>query len=220
MSEKYYSLAHAQRALSFSHQPISQSKQSHIIIVAWPDAFHKRAGLSHNRILIVDRRIAFSAAPWFITVCDYEGVLMNEVFLGGTCASNRWREEIVIPSLLEAGVPQDAIFNPNLGPGMWNEQAQALEDQAKQDCSLMVYYIGDTQDGTGVSLYSAVEATMALYDDAARTFVVIDATGTEGHVTKALNKTLKDLKRRFPAANIEDNLQALISFIVQKYGRR
>ena len=142
---------------------------------------------------------------------------MNEVFLGGTCANNRWREEIVIPALLKGGVPEHEIFNPNLEPGMWNEEAQALEDQVKQSCALMVYYIGDTQDRTGVSLYSVVEATMALYDSPKRTVVVIDPEGTEGHVTKALNKILRDLRKRFPNAKIADNLQELIEFIVEKF---
>ena len=144
---------------------------------------------------------------------------MNDVFLGGTCANNRWREEVVIPALLKRGVPNTTIFNPNLGPGMWNEEAQALEDRVKQNCALMVYYIGDTRDGAGVSLYSAVEATMALYDDPERTIVVIDPAGTEGHLTKALNKTLKDLRRRFPKAVIADNLQELIEYIVARFRR-
>ncbi|MGB7922270.1 MAG: hypothetical protein WCF57_03395 [Pyrinomonadaceae bacterium] len=142
---------------------------------------------------------------------------MNDVFLGGTCAHNRWREEIVIPALLKSGVPETAIFNPNLGPGMWNEGAQILEDQVKQSCALMVYYVGDTKDGTGVSLYSAVEATMALYDDPERTIVVIDPAGTEGHVTKALNKTLQDLRTRFPNAVIADNLQELIEHVAARF---
>jgi hypothetical protein len=144
---------------------------------------------------------------------------MNEVFLGGTCANNRWREEVVIPALLERGVSEATIFNPRLGPGMWNEEAQALEDRVKQNCSLMVYYIGDTRDGAGVSLYSAVEATMSLYDDPGRTVVVIDPTGTEGHVTKALNKMLKDLRARFPEAVIADNLQDLIEYVAARFGR-
>jgi hypothetical protein len=146
-------------------------------------------------------------------------IVMKGLFLGGTCANNRWREEIVIPTLLKSGVPENAIFNPNLGPGMWNEEAQTLEDQAKQSCALMVYYIGDTRDGSGVSLYSAVEATMALYDDPERTLVVIDPTGTEGHVKQALNKIVKDLRRRFPKAVIADNLQELIAHIVARFSR-
>jgi hypothetical protein len=82
-----------------------------------------------------------------------------------------------------------------------------------------VYYIGDTRDGSGVSLYSAVEATMALYDDPERTLVVIDPTGTEGHVKQALNKIVKDLRRRFPKAVIADNLQELIAHIVARFSR-
>lgn len=143
---------------------------------------------------------------------------MNDVFLGGTCANNRWREEVVIPALLERGVPEDALFNPNLGPGMWNEEAQALEDRVKRDCSLVVYFIGDTRDGSGVSLYSAVEATMALYDDPERTVVVIDPAGTEGHVTKALTKMARDLRQRFPDAVVADDVRVLIDHIAARFG--
>ena len=102
---------------------------------------------------------------------------------------------------------------------MWNEQAQALEDEVKQNCALMVYYIGDTRDGSGVSPYSAVEATMALYDDPERTVVVIDPTGTEGHVKKALDKIVKDMRMRFPEAVIADDLQELIDHIIARFRR-
>jgi hypothetical protein len=146
-----------------------------------------------------------------------KGDFMNELFLGGTCAKNRWREDVVIPALLDRGVPVDSIFNPNLGPGMWNEEAQALEDRVKRECALMVYYIGDTKDGSGVSLYSAVEATMALYDDPERTVVVIDPAGTEGHVAKALNKTIRDLRERFPKAVIADDLEGLIEHVAARF---
>lgn len=145
---------------------------------------------------------------------------MNEVFLGGTCANNRWREEVVIPALLSRGVPEDTIFNPNLGPGKWNEEAQALEDRVKRECALMVYYIGDTRNGTGVSLYSAVEATMALYDDPGRTVVVIDPTGTEEHVAKALKKMTKDLRERFPEAVISESLDTLIEHVAARTRRK
>jgi hypothetical protein len=145
---------------------------------------------------------------------------MNEVFLGGTCGNNRWREDLVIPALRNHGVPEDTIFNPNLGPGQWNEEAQELEDRVKRSCALMVYYIGDPKDGTGISPYSVVEATMALYDDLDRSFVVIDSAGVEDHAKKALNKIWLDWRRRFSNARIEQSLDELIRCIVERYGRR
>lgn len=145
---------------------------------------------------------------------------MNEVFLGGTCGNNRWREDIVIPGLKNKGVPEDAIFNPNLGPGQWNEEAQALEDRVKRSCSLMVYYIGDPRDGTGVSPYSVVEATMALYDDQDRTLVVIENAGADDHTKKALDKILLDWRRRFTNARIEQSLDELIMHIAERIGQR
>ena len=67
----------------------------------------------------------------------------------------------------------------------------------------MLYYLGDPkEEGNRVSFYSLLEATMALYDAPARTVVVFDATGMPKHAEKATNKAYKDLKKRFPDANI------------------
>ena len=145
---------------------------------------------------------------------------MKEIYLGGTCANNRWREDIVIPALVERGVPEDAIFNPNLGTEGWNEAAQETEDEVRGSCSLVVYYLGDTRDGTGVSFYSAMKAVMTLYDRPTDAFVVIDASGTEGHVAMALERAYRELKKRFPDANLADNLQDLITYVADRYGRR
>ena len=145
---------------------------------------------------------------------------MKEIYLGGTCANNRWREDIVIPALVERGVPEDSIFNPNLGIGRWSKAAQELEDKVRDSCSLVVYYLGDTRDGTGVSFYSAMKAVMALYDHPMDAFVVIDTNGTEGHTAMALDRAYRELKKRFPDANLADNLQDLIVYAADRYGRQ
>lgn len=127
--------------------------------------------------------------------------MKNLVFLGGTCGNNSWRDGL-IARLTAAGVAPESLFNPVVDD--WNEACQAKEDQVKLDAGLMLYYLGDPQDGAvgSISLYSTVEAVMALYDDPTRTVVVIDANGLEGHALKAVKKTEKDLRRRFPDAPI------------------
>src|SRR2546423_14768504 len=100
------------------------------------------------------------------------------IFLGGTVGANNWRTEIVIPSLIERGVPAEILFNPVVEH--WDKQAQEREDDAKRvaDCLLYVLASPDPHGHTSnVSAYSLVEATMHLYDALDRTVVVLDTTG-------------------------------------------
>lgn len=118
------------------------------------------------------------------------------LFLGGTVANNNWREGF-IQRVTAAGVPEASLFNPVTDN--WDEAFQKLEDGIKNNPdNVLLFYIGDTQDGSGLSFYSNTEAIMALYDKPERTIVAYDPTGIEGHALKALNKTIKDVTARFP----------------------
>jgi hypothetical protein len=122
------------------------------------------------------------------------------VFLGGTCAGNNWRPEF-IAALIAGGLSAEEIFNPVVPD--WNEEVRRKEEEAKASATHMLFYIADPkQAGNPLSAYSMVEATMAMYDKPDTTVVVFDNTGIEGHALKAMNQTLKVLKKRFPAAAI------------------
>lgn len=138
----------------------------------------------------------------------------NAVFLGGTVAANKWRDGF-IQRVSERGVEANVLFNPVTDN--WDEAFQALEDSVKRDAELMLFYLGDTQDGSGLSVYSITEATMGLYDDPNRTVVVFDRTGVEGHALKAFTKIEKDLRKRFPQANIFGTLSEAEDFIVNRF---
>lgn len=122
------------------------------------------------------------------------------VFLGGTCGNNTWRDGFV-ERLTARGVAAEALFNPVVSP--WNDEAQRREDEAKKNATANLFYLGDPkQDDNRVSYYSLLEATMGLYDNPEKTIVVFDSTGMPKHAEKASAKACKDLKARFPQANI------------------
>ncbi len=122
------------------------------------------------------------------------------VFLGGTAANNTWRDDL-IAHLVSKGISRDVLFDPVVKE--WNEEAQAREEKAKAEATHTVYYLADPrQEGNPLSAYSMVEATMALYDQPGKTVVVFDTDGMSGHPKKAMDQTLKVLKKRLPEAHI------------------
>jgi hypothetical protein len=70
------------------------------------------------------------------------------VFLGGTCGSSTWRNEL-IPMLGE----NVQFFNPQLPPGAWNEEAQKVEDWHRKNDDIILYVITPEMEG----FYSFVE---------------------------------------------------------------
>ncbi len=139
----------------------------------------------------------------------------KQVFLGGTCGSNTWRETIVIPGLLERGVSVGQMFNPVVSD--WNEQAQAREDEAKRTMEYMLYVIASPEPGTtDVSAYSLVELLMALYDAPERTVALFDTSGMQNHTAKAIRKSLQDLRARFPEAPIFTEYNALMDWLASQ----
>ena len=142
---------------------------------------------------------------------------MKQVFLGGTCGSNNWREEVVIPALRERGVPEDALFNPVVEH--WTDEARRREDECKRTADYMLYVIAspDPTSGTAnVSAYSLVELVMSLYDAPERTVALFDTAGMSKHTTKGINKTVQDLRQRFPHAAIFTDYNTLIEWLADR----
>lgn len=144
---------------------------------------------------------------------------MNKrIFLGGTCGDNHWRENIVIPGLLERGIASEQMFNPVVEH--WDEAAQQREDQAKAHAAYQLYVIASPDpsapDVANVSAYSLVEATMSLYDASQRTVVLVDTTGMDRHTAKAITKAAMDWRKRFPAAPIFIEYPVLIEWLANE----
>ncbi len=139
--------------------------------------------------------------------------MSKQVFLGGTCGGNQWREGVV-KALLDAGVAPERIFNPVVKD--WNAECQAREEAAKKDADYLLFYIADPkQEGLNISAYSLVEATMALYDKCDRTILVFDLDGLSVHATKAMKQAQKGLSDRFPFARIFPDCAQAVKFLVE-----
>ena len=137
------------------------------------------------------------------------------VFLGGTCGENNWRKERAIPFLAQLGVPGEAIFDPVVDD--WNAEAQANEDRIKREAAILFFYIASPQTGdSDVSAYSLVEATMSLYEQPERAIVVFDSVGMSAHVTKAIDKSARDLRERFGAGLVFTDLQQALREVARR----
>lgn len=129
--------------------------------------------------------------------------MVKQVFLGGTCGANHWREDIVIPELLARGVDPQSLFNPVVSH--WDAAAQAREDEVKRTADYLLFVIvsPDPRGQTAnVSAYSLVELVMSLYDAPERTVALFQTDGMVPHAAKAIDKSVKDLRERFPDAPI------------------
>lgn len=145
----------------------------------------------------------------------------SHVFLGGTCGHNHWREEIVIPGLVERGVSPQALFNPVVEH--WDEGAQTREDEMKRTARWCLYVIASPDpaatDCSAVSGYSLVEATMSLYDAPERTVILVETTGMTKHTAKSVTKAATDWRQRFPDAPIFVEYAALLDWVARQVQR-
>lgn len=140
------------------------------------------------------------------------------VFLGGTVANSNWRDSFT-SDLVKAGVSPETIFNPVVAD--WTPECQASEDAAKATAQFNLFYLCDPkQEGNPVSVYSLVEAVMGMYDQPSSTVVVFDNTGYSGHALKALTKSEKDLRKRFPTGLVFGTRDAALDFLIAKLGKR
>eukprot|EP00040_Diaphanoeca_grandis_P033785 m.207704 g.207704 ORF g.207704 m.207704 type:complete len:632 (-) comp32990_c0_seq1:484-2379(-) len=77
--------------------------------------------------------------------------IARDVFLGGGCGPlQQWRERDVIPLLRKTGLD---YFNPNVDN--WTPQLIPLEAQAKQQCSVLFFYIGADTRAIGTMVEAA-----------------------------------------------------------------
>lgn len=129
-----------------------------------------------------------------------------KVFLGGTCGSSTWREEL-IPQLGE----NIEYFNPQLPPGAWNQEAQKVEDFHRETDDICLYVI--TPEGEG--FYSFVEVTDDSNKRPDQTVLCVleSANGKnfEGHTKKCSLKTMKLVAQN--GVVVLDNLEDLATYL-------
>lgn len=103
-----------------------------------------------------------------------------KVFLGGTCADSKWRDEIE-PMLEKAGLE---YFNPVVDD--WNEDAQKNELYERQNCDFCLYVITPKMEGA----YSIAEVVEDSIKRPEKTILVV--LGSDGDA-KFNSKQLKSL---------------------------
>lgn len=124
-----------------------------------------------------------------------------KVFLGGTCATSTWREE------LEEKLDYERIetFNPVVPD--WTPECQAEEDYHREHDDICLYVI--TPEGEG--FYSFVEVTDDSNKRPNKTVLCVleSANGKtfEGHTKKCVLKTMKLVAQN--GAKVFDNLDDL-----------
>ncbi len=134
-----------------------------------------------------------------------------KVFLGGTCASSTWREEL-IPMLGE----NVEAFNPVV-PN-WTPECQAIEDEHRENDDICLYVI--TPEGEG--FYSFVEVTDDSNKRPERTILCVleEANGKkfEGHTLKCALKTMKLVAKNgvTVTSSLEETAKAINSFEIEQ----
>ena len=128
-----------------------------------------------------------------------------KVFLGGTCGSSTWREELM------ERIDQDRIdaFNPVVPD--WTPECQAEEDFHRETDDLCLYVI--TPEGEG--FYSFVEVVDDSNKRPERTILCVleSANGKtfDGHTKKCVLKTMKLVAEN--GVVVLDNLEALAAYL-------
>lgn len=143
---------------------------------------------------------------------------MKQVFLGGTCGANHWREEIVVPGLLERGIAPEQIFNPVVAH--WTPADQEREDEAKRTYGTVLFTIASVdparEDVKETSAYSMVEATRAALKYPERTVIMIDTTGLNRRTAKGINKAAQDWQEDAPELPIFRDYDALVEWLAAR----
>ncbi|XP_077986085.1 uncharacterized protein LOC144440573 [Glandiceps talaboti] len=113
--------------------------------------------------------------------------MKRDIFLGGSCSTSTWREDIAIPLFRKQGI---TYYNPR--KAQWSIRFIPLEHEAKELCTCLLYVITSTSRGVG----SMVE--VAHYIGQGRNVVlciqeVHDSTVVKGE--KLTNKAARDYNR-------------------------
>lgn len=110
---------------------------------------------------------------------------VEATFLGGTCADSTWRRELI--SMLHEEV---VFFDPQLGPGEWNDEAAKAEDSCKEVCRILVFVL--TSDS--LSAYSGFEIGSLCAQNAGRIIFCAYGEFPENQV-KGIGKIARDVAK-------------------------
>jgi hypothetical protein len=143
----------------------------------------------------------------------------NLILLDGTVGSHPMRQEIV-QKLLAAGVPDQILKNSAFA--QYRATEKRLEAKWREQATLLVYGIGSPMqsDNTWLSEKALMIAQHSVRINQARSVVYFDYRGLRPgtHPFKTLAKMEKDLRQRFPNANIFNSQDDMVAWIVNRLG--
>lgn len=144
----------------------------------------------------------------------------RSIFLGGTVGTNTWREAVVIPGLIERGVSLDQIANPQRAEVVVDPAAKALVELHKTNATILLYTIAlpypSRQALTQISAMAIADAICGLYDDPARTVVMIDLAGMSTITRCEIAISVAKLRQRFPEVAIFDDYEKLLDHLAHR----
>lgn len=122
------------------------------------------------------------------------------VFLGGTCAGEDYRRQII--PLLEID-----YFNPVVDD--WNQEAVEIENQAKQRCAYELYVFTPEQIG----MYGYIEAVVSAFHRRPQEVVVVFRVGDASDAYLRSVEASKKLLREKTEAYVADSLEEAATFL-------
>ena len=124
----------------------------------------------------------------------------NCVFLGGTCSTSTWRNELI--PMFDKKVD---YFDPQLPPGAWNKKAAAQEDACKKVAKVLVFVISPE----GLGTYSGFEISECSSKRPSE--FVFCAIGDLGDQTRGVDRIKDALRER--GITVCDNLEEVAAVV-------
>lgn len=128
----------------------------------------------------------------------------NTTFLGGTCSTSTWREELL--AKLDSKVE---TFNPVVPD--WTPECQAIENQARAESRYVLFVL--SKEMVGVFSVAEVVDCSNKYPD--RTLFCFLPEDFEGHMLKSLKATAKMVSSN--GAKVFNTLDEIAEFLNGQY---
>lgn len=129
---------------------------------------------------------------------------VNATFLGGTCSTSTWREELL--AKLDSKVE---TFNPVVPD--WTPECQAIEDQARAESKYVLFVLSKEM----VGVFSVAEVVDCSNKYPERTLFCYLPEDFEGHMLKSLKATAKMVAGN--GARVFANLDEIAEFLNGQY---
>lgn len=119
---------------------------------------------------------------------------MSKITVGlfGTCGGSTWRDPF-INQLTLAGID---FFNPQLGPGEWNEDCAVIEAEHLATDEIVLFPVTDESYGLGSLAETGFSISNAMKLDDRRDFVILIAKSVNDELKKNEELSRESIKMR------------------------